>query len=395
MNGHILNSEIQDYIWAQRQASPAKLALQKSPFQTVSSPELATQIDGWQRTQRKVPLWADKKGLYFPDKLNLEQCSSQETAVFKASLVDKNMRLIDLTGGFGVDSFFFADKVKEVVHCELNDKLSSIVAHNMKQLGRNNVQCVAGDGITYLENSTSDFDVIYLDPSRRVNQQKVFRLNDCEPDILKLQDLFFSKASTVITKLAPLLDIQLALASLPHVSDIYIVSLNNDCKELVFKQQKGFDKEANIHAVQLSTATVNYFSFKYSEEKEATPSYSIPQQYLYDPDVSLSKSGAFKSIALAFQLSKLQPSSHLYTSEHLIAHFPGRIFSITETIPIAQFKKQNHIKQANVATKNFPLKVDEIRKKYKIKDGGPIYLYFTKQIDEQYIVIVAERINSL
>lgn len=392
MNTAILNHHVQEYIWEQQDISPAVIALQKSPFPLVSSTELATQIDGLQRTKRKIPLWAKKKGLYFPYKLNLEQCSSQETALFKASLVPENAQIIDLTGGFGVDSFFLASAAENLIHCELDNNLSEIVSYNMQQLGCDNVTCIAGDGISFLNKSTPLFDIIYLDPSRRVQQKKVFRLADCEPDILKLQDLFFSKSKMVMTKLAPLLDIHAALVDLPYVSDVYIISLNNDCKELLFIQRKDYMHHPQIHAIQLSAKDRRIFTFNYKEEKEANPSYEIPQNFLYDPDVALTKAGAFKSISTRYQLAKLQVSTHLYTSVELCKEFPGRTFTILKIIPLSFFKKQNKIKQANVITKNFPLKVEEVKRKYKLTDGGDTYLFFTKQHDNQYIVIVAERI---
>lgn len=392
MNTAILNNRVQEYIWEHQDISPAAIALQKSPFGHVSSSELATQIDGLQRTKRKIPLWSLKKGIYFPNKLNLEQCSSQETALFKASLIQKNAQIIDLTGGFGVDSFFLANNAKNLIHCELDAKLSSIVSYNMKQLGQNNITCMAGDGISYLNKSAPIFDVIYLDPSRRVQQKKVFRLADCEPDILKLQELFFSKSKVVMTKLAPLLDIHAALLDLPYVSDVYTISLNNDCKELLFIQRKDYVHYPQIHAVQLAANENKVFTFNYKEEKEAKPTYEVPQDFLYDPDVALTKAGAFKSIATRYNLAKLHISTHLYTSVQLCKDFPGRRFTILKTIPLSSFKKQNKIKQANVIIKNFPLKVDEVKKKYKLTDGGDTYLFFTKQHNDQYIVIVAERI---
>lgn len=391
MNKAILEGEVQHYLQANADADASALALKKSPFDRVSSSELANQIDGMQRVQKKMPAWSAKPNLYYPDKLNLEQCSSQETGLFKAGLIPAESKLVDLTGGFGVDSYYFAQCASHVWHCELNANLSAIVAHNFAQLGVSNVSFITGDGIAALAALEANLDVVYIDPSRRVKQQKVFHLADCEPNILAHQDLFFAKANVIITKLAPLLDIHLALKDLKYVKAVYVISVANDCKELIFLQEKGFTGEPLIHAVRLTQGRKQQFSFTLAEEKAATPTYTTPSRYLYDPDVAITKAGAFKSMAIALQLSKLHVSSHLYTSEQLLPDFPGRVFAIEQVIALKQFKKQKENIKANVIAKNFPLKVEEIRKKYKIKDGGETFLFFTTQSDGDLVVIKALR----
>lgn len=393
MNAAILTEAVQQYIQSKQDADPASLALSKSPFPEVTATELARQVDGRQRALKKIPALVDKATLYYPEKLNLEQSSSTETALFKAQLLAPQKTLIDLTGGFGIDAYYFASICQQVTHCERNEPLSDIVKHNFQALGLNNVTFHAGDGIAYLREGQQTYDYIYTDPSRRVKQQKVFKLADCEPNVVALQPLFFSKAPIIITKLAPLLDISLALQDLDHVREVYIISMDNDCKELLFIQEQGYTDEIKLHAVALSKDKPSKsFTFTQDEEKQADAPLGIPARYLYEPDVALTKAGAFKTVALRYGLIKLHQHSHLYSSEQQVSDFMGKQFSIQKVTPFSSFKKENTLNKANVISKNFPLKVEEIRKKMKIKDGGSVYLFFTTQADGSLIVIQAERI---
>ncbi|TYR31207.1 methyltransferase domain-containing protein [Sphingobacterium phlebotomi] len=394
MNNNILSPEVQAFIRQHAHEDASSIALKKSPFVQVSSSELAQQVNGWQKVSTKVREWLEQGSvLYYPEKLNLEQCSSARTGKFKASLLSPNSTVLDLTGGFGVDSYYFAQQAKKVIHCEINPELSQIVTHNLSELGVDNVQFHTGDGIAFLISSDKEFDYIYADPSRRVKNQKVFRLEDCEPNILAYQPLFFEHSDTLITKLAPLLDISGALNVLPHVKDVYVISIENDCKELLFVQHKSFQGIPRIHAVRLSTEDEpGIFSFNYVQEKEATPVLGEPTNFLYDPDVAITKAGAFKSVATVFNLQKLHQHSHLYTRDHLIPEFPGRVFQIQQVVPFSVFKKNVDITKANIIAKNFPLKVDDIRRKFKIKDGGEDYLYFTTLFDDRHVIIYGKRV---
>jgi len=388
MNSHILSSEVQSFIRRHAQENTRSIALKKSPFTAVSSSELARQISGRQKVNIKIPEWLEQgKPLYFPEKLNLEQCSSEKTGKFKASLLSPGRTLLDLTGGFGVDSYYFAQQAKKVTHCEINPELSQIVTHNLHELGVDNVQFHAGDGLAFLAASNAQYDYIYTDPSRRVKNQKVFRLQDCEPNILAYQSLFFEHSDILLTKLAPLLDISGTLNVLPHVKDVYVISIENDCKELLFVQEKSFSGIPRIHAVRLSAEEPRIFSFNYIQEREAAPIMGEPTNFLYDPDVAITKAGAFKSVATTFGLQKLHQHSHLYTGDNFVSEFPGRVFQVQQVIPFSVFKKNVDIAKANIIAKNFPLKVDDIRKKFKIKDGGEAYLYFTTLFDDRHVVV--------
>ncbi|TDS17743.1 class I SAM-dependent methyltransferase [Sphingobacterium paludis] len=394
MNTKLLATDVQEYLSTMQTASAAALALKKSPFEGISSKEIAQQVDGRQRAAKKIPAWTAVQGMYYPEKLNMEQCSSAETGQFKASLLHPGTRLIDLTGGFGVDSYYFARQGAHVTHCEINPSLSAIVQHNFKQLGLTQVTCVAGDGINYLKNLHDTSVIIYIDPSRRVAQQKVFRLADCEPNVVALQALFFEKATCVITKLAPLLDISLALQQLEQVKDVYIISVDNDCKELLFVQDKQYTGETKLHAIRLTGGKEQRFTCSIAEEQQAEAAYAAPEMYLYDPDVAITKAGAFKSVGATFGLSKLHQHTHLYTSSHYVADFPGRCFRIQHVYPVSKLKKNAVLPKANIVAKNFPMRVEDIRKKFKIADGGSDFLYFCTLQSGEHVAIHGVRFSA-
>ncbi|MDR6736573.1 THUMP-like domain-containing protein [Sphingobacterium sp. 2149] len=393
MNTLILQEEIQQFLDRNAEQSPAKIALKKSPFEGISPSELATQLDGKQRASTKIPMWAKTPGIYFPPKLNLEQCSSEKTALFKSTLINKGTHLVDATSGFGVDSFYFSRQAAKVTACELNPELAAISKHNAAVLAADNLHVIAANGVDYiLHDATKRFDYIYLDPSRRVQNKKVFLLDECEPNLVQLQDDFFRHSDSIISKLAPLLDITSALQQLRYVKDVYVLSLQNDCKELIFVQEKGYEGEAAIHAVRLFHGQQQVVSFTYESERAVVNEYSEPLSYLYEPDVALSKAGAFKTIGQLFDVKKLHKNTHLYTSDKQIENFPGKTFVIKQVESFSDFKKNKQSMQAGIIAKNFPLKTAEIKKKFKISDGGNSFLFFTTTVNDQFSVIHTQRI---
>lgn len=393
MNRLILQKEAQLFLEKNLSESPTTIALKKSPFEGISSSELAAQLDGKQRTRIKIPLWAGTPGVYFPAKLNLEQCSSEKTALFKSSLIKEGTNLVDATSGFGVDSFYFSRRAKQVISCELNPDLAQISAYNARILSATNIEVIATNGVDYiLNNPQAHFDYIYLDPSRRVQNKKVFLLDECEPNLVALQNGFFERSDVIISKLAPLLDISSALSMLVHVKDVYVVSLQNDCKELIFIQEKGYISEPVIHAVRLFKEEQQIISFTYEEERTTLVDYSAPLSYLYEPDVALTKAGAFKTIVNRFDVKKLHKSTHLYTSDQKIPGFPGKIFMIKQVESFTEFKKKKSPLIADIIAKNFPLKTEEIKKKFKIRDAGDTFTFFTTTLNDQLTVIHTQRI---
>jgi len=391
MNREVLTPAVQRFLLEKTDANPQKIALAKSPFEKVSSSELAAQIESRQKAKKKIPLWFHSNFIYYPPTVSIEQASSEQTALYKSKLIPENETVIDLTGGFGVDTFYFSLKAKSVVHCEINPQLSQIAAHNAKQLGRDNIQFINENGIDYIINNNGYYTTIFIDPSRRVNTKKVFKLDDCEPNIIQYQDELLKKGQQVIIKTSPLLDISLSISQLKHVKEVHIISLKNECKELLFVLEKDFVGIPIIHATLINDSKEYTFSFLETEEKESALLIGEPMQYLYDPDVALLKAGCFKLVAQRYKLKKLNLNTHLYTSNDRIESFPGRMFKITETHVYKDFKKTKANLSANVLAKNFPLNVENLRKKHRIKESENDFIFFCRTSNDDLSVIFAER----
>ena len=393
MNDVILSAEVQSFLHKSLNANPKAIALQKSPFAFVSSSELATQLESRQKTENKIPILFKTSGIYFPPTIAIEQASSKETALYKTSLIEENTSLIDITGGIGIDSYYFSKRAKRVVHCEINENLSKIAAHNAGVLKAKNIEFYKGDGLKFLEYHPSNtFQTLYADPSRRVKTQKVFMLKDCEPNVVELQQLLFKKVPKIIIKAAPLLDISLSISELNNVKEVHIISLKNECKELLFVLEKDYEGHALLHAVGLGSKVNFNFTFYQEEERNAQAVYGPPTNFLFDPDVALLKAGCFKLLSVRYKLDKLHISTHLYTSANSIHNFPGRSFEIVKTYEYKNFKKEKTNWEASVISKNFPLKVADLRKKHKIKESNINFLFFCKGINEKLIVIAAKRL---
>lgn len=389
MNKNIFDPRVQQFLEEHIKGDIHKIALSKSPFDNISSRELAEQLDSRRRAEKKLPLWFNTSGIIFPPKLSIEQSSSEVTAAYKSELIKGN-KIIDLTGGFGVDTYFFSKKAKEVVHCEKRRELSILAGHNLSILGAENIRFINADSIEFLKETEEIFDTLYVDPSRRIESKKVFLLKDTEPAVVSNLALFLTKASRIIIKTSPLFDIQSGLNELSQVSAVHVVSVKNECKELLWVIDKGFVGEAEIISTAISTSGQKSFRFKISDERSLSiDSYSVPLKYLYEPDVALLKAGCFKSITQAFPVLKLHQHSHLYTSENFVADFPGKVFNINAVSDYKQFIKENQLKKANVISRNFPHSPDELKKKHKISDGGPEYLIFTTVFRNNLQVIQA------
>ncbi|MFC3559159.1 THUMP-like domain-containing protein [Pedobacter jamesrossensis] len=391
MNRKILDKAVQDYISSHLNADVNQIALSKSPFADVSSAELANQISAKKKSQKKLPTWFNTDGIYYPPTLSIEQTSSEITAKYKSGLVEGE-NLIDLTGGFGVDSYYFSKTVSQVTHCEINVELSEIANINAKALKVKNITFEAKDGLELLKNKDS-FDTIYIDPARRATKGKVFMLKDCTPNVVGNLDILLEKSNRIIIKTAPLLDLTAGLQELKFVSEIHVVSIKNECKELLWIIEKGFSKELKITAATINDET-KLFSFSKSELNcSPTLAKEINNfSYLYEPDAALLKSGAFNLIGNRYNLEKLHNQTQLYVSDNKETRFPGRIFKINEILSSSDLKKQKFL-VGNVVVRNYPAKAEELTKKFKIKSDDTKFLIFTKNSKEENIVINAEIIQ--
>ncbi len=393
LNEHLLAHDVQQYIITHLNADVNKIALSKSPFNEVSAKELSTQLKSKKKAEKKLPTWFVQSGIYYPEPLSIEQCSSETTAAYKAELVGNGV-VIDLTGGFGVDSYYFSKKATTVFHCEINLELSAIAARNATTLGVNNMSFVAGDGLAYLKKTSQTFDTIYLDPARRSNAGKVFMLKDCTPNVIENLDFLLCKAARVIVKTSPLLDISAGLKELSHVTEIHIVSTKNECKELLFIMEKNsaqLFRTNNATSVKITSTTLNsqvkQFSFSNDEKSTVTFANEI-LTYLYEPDVALLKSGGFSLIGAHYNLQKLHVQTQLYTSNEFLKEFPGRIFKVHQLLSAAELKKNKTFK-ANVLVRNYPDQASSLTKKYNIKSGDLDFLIFTQIQPSKLIIIKA------
>ncbi len=375
---NLLNQEIQQYINANLNADLHSLLLKKSPFAEVSMQELVQQIKGRKVAEKKFP-FLNNDDIIFPPNLNLEQASSQDTAEYKAQFF-QGEKFIDLTCGFGIDAFFLSRNFSEISLIEQNSELLEIVKHNWEVLGRK-ANFINQKLEHFLENNTERFNLIYLDPARRDNNnRKVFLLEDLSPNLIEIQEQLSEISDEILIKLSPLIDLQHLVSSLQNISKIWIIAVKNEVKEVLVHIKKS-EIEVEICCVNLQSKE-SEFNFKLNDEKNCKSEFSEPKKHIYIPNNSVLKSGAFNLISEKFQLKKLHPNSHLYTSDNLINEFPGRIFAAAEINPKEIKKGEKY----NIITKNYPLKPEEIKKKYKIKDGGENYLIFSQSQRNKHIL---------
>lgn len=388
----LLSEAIVDFIQKNKKASVAELML-KMPRFSIDSKWIAAQIEGWQKAVLKLPEWAAKATIIYPIRLSMEQCSSERTGLYKASLTKGNT-VVDLTGGFGVDTFYLSQSYTKSFYIEQQEELAQIAAHNFTVLDRKNITILTGDSESVLKRIDEKIDLIYLDPARRKEQQKVFKLSDCEPNIVDLKEFYFSFSDSILIKTSPMLDISEAARQLKSISEIHIVSVDNECKEVLYLLNKNFVGEPTFKCIHDYKKTYQIFDFKSSEENLHKAELSLPLHFLYEPNPSILKAGAFNSITKKYPVFKLHPSSHVYTSATCVHDFPGRIFKINH---IAGYDKKEiqalvPTGKANIQTRNFPDSVEEIRNKIKLKDGGNIFIFATTLQDSSKALLICEKI---
>lgn len=357
------------------------------------------QVQGLQIAKNKLPSWYKNKNILYPVKLSLEQCSSEETAKYKASIIKGQLNsFIDLTGGFGVDTAFIAKKIKQSTYVERNEALCQLAEHNFKALNLN-TKVICDNTYEFLSKNSESYDLIYLDPARRDEiGKKVISITDCSPNILEIQHQLLSISDDIMVKYSPMLDIHKAINEVDNIYEIHIISLNNECKELVLRIKKNKESAPiKICCINIKSEGSEYFDFSL-EEETSTPLKLTPniKTYIYEPNSSIMKSGAFKSISTKYNVGKLHKNTHLYTSEEFIKDFPGRIFSVNKISSLNKKDLKNNlttISQANVLTRNFPLKAEELKNKLKLKDGGENYIIGTTNNEEKRILLICERIK--
>ena len=386
------------FIEENRKADVRSLALQAKKYPEVDMTMAVVQIAGRQIAEAKIPSWYRVEGLLYPKHLSMEQCSSEATALYKTGLVEGET-FADLTGGFGIDCSFLSRKFKQADYVERQAELCELAGHNFPLLGLD-IGVHNEDGVDYLKRM-QPVDCLYLDPARRDGHGgKTVAISDCEPDVSALEELLVEKAKTVMVKLSPMLDLSLALKSLKHVQEVHIVSVNNECKELLLLLRKSaVSSEIQIHCEQIvNSCEHQHYAFTLSEEHTSEcPLAEAVGAYLYEPNASILKAGAYRSLTQAYPVEKLHASSHLYTSAHFIEDFPGRRFKVEAVSGFGKKELKEFMQgmeKANLTIRNFPSSVAELRKRLKLKEGGEDYLFATTLADESKVLIKCRKVPS-
>lgn len=431
-----MNQATQDFIRQHQDDDVRQLAFLGSKYPEVDMPFALDQIRGRKMARVKLPRWASLEGIIYPPHISMEQCSSESTALYKAELAARLLALpvsssfseeigfVDLTGGFGVDFSYIAARLGvKSMYVERQAHLCEAAKENFERLGLKNAIVKNGDGIEVLHSFLPKKDdaasaddslgiiydqplsllktklglkLIFIDPARRDDAgNKVVSLKDCTPDVTVLQEEMLSKADYVIIKLSPMLDWHRAISELSHVREVHIISVNNECKELLLVlSARNMGGNLRIYCVNDAQSFVCDEMNMESSSVKIAPSTLEEMQYLYEPNASLMKAGCFGVLSDRYDARMLSKNSHLFVSQAPFEAFPGRSFRI---IAISSFNKKelkrhlSGITKANIATRNFPLSVAELRKRLKLKDGGETYIFATTLSDESHVLVITEK----
>ena len=395
-----------EFIREYRERDIRQLALQANRFPDVDMPYALDQIQGWQIARRKLPKWAACDGVIFPLHLSMEQCSSEPTAQYKLNLamewaerVGHASSMTDLTGGFGVDFSFTSCAFAAATYVERNEQLCHIVEHNLPLLGLNNATVVCADAVEYLS-TVEPQTMLFLDPARRDEHgAKTVMLADCTPDVVQLLPKLLEKSRFTMLKLSPMLDWHKAVDDLQGtVREVHIVSVGGECKELLLVLSTVVESELKVYCADLSTASGSSSLFVYTPGSSAPVANSKLKtqnsKFVHEPNASIMKAGCFDELAAAYGVSPVSRNSHLFLSDEPVEGFPGRSFVVERmtTMNKGELRKALvGIEKANIATRNFPLTVAELRKRLKIKDGGDVYIFATTTAEGEHLLLISRK----
>lgn len=389
-------NDFQDFLFANEHLDEREFVLKHKNVFGIPSGIIANQLVGRKKAKIKLASFYNTRGIIYPPSINIEQSSSEATAKFKTEIIQEHvnnsdLKGVDLTGGFGIDSFFLSKNCSSFQYVEKDESVLQLAKFNQIRLGATNIEYHQTTAEDFITSSKNNFDFIFVDPSRRAKQAKVFKFSECDPSIDILLPKLFEHTSLVLVKASPLLDLQQGARELQFVKNIYVVSVDNECKEVLFLCEKGFSGEPIINSVDLS-GNRSTVQFTFSTERNSTVLYSEPLTYLYEPNASILKAGAFKYVSTHFNLFKLHVNTHLYTSHQFVENFSGRVFKI-ECVNAKEndLKKYFSDGKANVATRNYPLSADELKKKFYLKDGGDLFLFGVTS--EKRMLLIAKRIG--
>ncbi len=391
----ILSDQVQEFVRQHADDDAADLFLRfSSDSSSFHLKKAVDQIISRRKAKEKLPLWFKTRGIVFPPPLSIEQCSSEVTAKFKSELFSGNLAA-DITGGSGVDSAFLSKQFEKVECIEKQDKLLDITRHNFKQLGISNIECINQTAESFAENAGKKYDLIFIDPSRRVEGKKVFGLQDSEPDVSGLLPMLNKISKDVLIKTSPLLDIKKTIDDLINIKNVYVVAVKNEVKEVLYHSStNSIDAPAKIHCTNILSKGREDFTFDYNLELKAVAKYGEVSEgkYLYEPNRAILKAGAYKIIGNHFQLRKLHPNTHFYTSDTITSQFPGRVFRIVEIVDSVSRRIKG--RKFNVIARNYPLSAKAIQKEYRLTDGGENFLIAARSINKLLLMVCRKVLKS-
>ena len=390
-----MNKATKDFIREHADADVRQLALQAKKNPEVDLTYALEQIAGRQKAKMKLPSWAKIDGMVYPPHISMEQCSSELTAKYKAEIVPCGNYFVDLTGGFGVDFSFIAKTFKHAVYVERQEHLCAITSENFRLLGLDNAEVVNADGIEYLH-QMDHADLVFIDPARRDDHGgRTYGIADCTPNVLEVMDELMQKTDMLLLKLSPMLDWRKAVRDLGGASEVHIVSVDNECKELLIMVRHDVQQIKVVCVNLLSNGERDVFEF---DDTESTPMHQkiSSKTYLFEPNASIMKAGCFDEIQARFPVAQLDNNSHLFVSDHEIPDFPGRRFKIEHVTSMNKRELKEAlagIDRANIAVRNFPVSVAELRKKLKLKDGGDVFIFATTVAKEGHQLFICRKIG--
>lgn len=406
-----LMGKIENNIDMWRREDVRKLALSITEFSADERMHILRQVAGWQKAIKKIPSLASERRLIYPSGLAMEQCSSEQTAIYKSQVVgrlisdipEKERCLVDITGGFGVDFFYICPLFNYALYIERDSELFKTTSENFKSLGLTHVETINNDSVAWLAEKNRDglFSCFYVDPSRRSGSgERAYLISDCEPDLtIILNEILnrLDKRGVVIVKLSPMLDISMAISSLTGVIEVHVVSVRNECKELLLVI--GLEKvdEIPYYAVNITPSRTDIVRFSSRSETQFAPvvSGSIGT-YLYEPNSSIMKMGAFNTLSAKLGIARLHTESHLYSSDRLISDFPGKIFKIERVFGFSKRELRElsgFVKRANISVRNFPQTAEKLRLRLGLKDGGESHIHATTIDSSEKILILSKLVK--
>ena len=398
------NQATLDFIREHADDDVRQVALRGSRMSEVDLSYALEQIAGRQKARTKLPSWASIDGIVYPPHLSMEQCSSEATARYKASIAGKGALFVDLTAGFGVDMAFIAQGFQKAVHVERQPQLCAISSENYNLLGLNHIEVVCGDGVEYLH-TMDHVDLLFIDPARRDEHGgRTYGIADCTPNVMEMLDEMLDKADRVMIKLSPMLDWRKAVSDLGKVNEVHIISVDNECKELLL-EVKSEKLKVKSNSPSLRVVCVNLLSDGNRECFEFDAHHPLPSSstfhlspftfhFLYEPNASIMKAGCFDLLEQRFGVVQLDKNSHLFVSDQEVIGFPGREFLIEKRTSMNKRELKAalaDIDKANITVRNFPMSVAELRKRLKLKEGGEVFIFATTIANEGHQLLVCRK----